>query len=131
MKTITPLGVRMHTALALSMEEMQPYRPRPSVPITSCLRKLVYHRLGFEPKPPSGRMGLAFDDGHFTEAQTLEMLKLIQGVEILETQIPVNLPFCPEPGHADFLISDDGRTFLLEHKNYSMYKFDALEAGKY
>lgn len=128
------LGRHLHSALsaAIAATEGQGYRRRPSNGVTTCPRKLWYSRQGAEAAPRSGRIGLIFDDGHYTESQTL-MLMEKSGIKVvpLSSQRQASIPECQMTGHIDAVAeTPDGVQFLFEHKNINCYTFEKFESGR-
>jgi hypothetical protein len=67
-----------------------------------------------------------FDIGHQTEAFLLESIKLLEGVEIVDTQTEFNLPHLK--GHVDAIIKiDDADLYILEIKSMKKEYFTQVE----
>jgi hypothetical protein len=105
------------TYLQGQLEEMQPWRPRPSNDIEGCLRQSVYHASGVTPGPARGRMGLVFDDGHYWE-EALAVLLEEAGFKVHHKQAEVTIPGSnPEmKGSIDYIVDFPTGPALVDAK---------------
>lgn len=129
------------------------YRPRPSMMGPErCIRQSVYHALGYERRPFSGRGANVLNDSAWHEELTLDTMSK-SAFQTHSHQMGITIPNIytwAEPGewkcsvcerqgvypmidnrdchgHLDWIATDfDGKDYLIEHKALSMYGWDGI-----
>lgn len=112
-----------------TQEDRQAYRHRPSA-ACKCIRALVYHANGVEPKPLPGRALLVFDDSKWHEELTANWIRKT-AYRLHSEQMKVDI--CEingttMSGSIDGIIQDlAGREYLWEHKAINHFAFQRIE----
>lgn len=111
-----------------TQEDRQAYRHRPSS-ACRCIRSLVYHATGVEPKPLPGRALLVFDDSRWHEELTANWIRKT-AYKLHSEQMYVDISEIngvKVGGSIDGIIQDlTGKDYLWEHKAINHFSFQRI-----
>ena len=118
----------LHLVAEETQEPFGPYRPRPSsAGPERCIRQLVYHANGTEPKQFKGRALITFDDGHWHEELMADWLgKTSFILHSRQMQVVTDVG----PGSIDGIITDlEGIDRVIDFKSINHFGFERLLKG--
>lgn len=114
----------LHKVAEMDHEPEHDFYPRPSsAGPEKCIRQMVYHGLGFAPRPLPGRSFHVFNDGHFHEDLTFDWIRKTT-FQVHSEQMPVNCLPPMTKGKIDCIVTDLlGVDRLIEHKGLNHFTF--------